>query len=234
MAKENYVLLCGELQSLPVINKKKAVIVLKTLRRNDKEDYPIIDILDDELIKNLNSFKEKDYIVVKGILSTSEVKKGVCCPHCNSIIKKEGTTTEIIAIELINIGPDHSLLEVKEISNTVMLLGSLCRNPEFRILANSGVPSAQYQLAVNRKYNVKKQQDSFTDHPWVNSFGKQAEQDAVRLQTGSQVFINGGLQTRNVQKNIECPNCNKDFKAEDFVAEIVPYSVEYLNNCIFE
>lgn len=236
MAKENFVLLIGELQSSPIINeeKKRAKFVIKTLRRNNKIDYPIVNVLDEALLDKVRNFKEKDFILVKGILATAEVKKGVCCPNCNEIIKSDGTTTEIIAIETINIGPNYRLEDLKEVSNTVFVLGSLCRNPEFRILANTGIPSTQYQLAVNRKFNVKKQKDSFTDYPWVNSFGRQAEQDAIRLQTGSQVFIQGGVQTRNVQKNMTCPKCQTQFKAEDFVAEIVPYSVEYLNNCKFD
>lgn len=234
MAKENYVLLIGKMQGAPIINedKAKAKFVIKTLRRNDKIDYPIINVLDESLVEKIRPFAEGEFILVKGILTTTEVKKGVCCPHCQKVIKSEGTTTEVTAIEAVNIGTGYTLEQLKEVSSTVMLLGSLCRDPEYRLLSISGIPSAQYQLAVNRKFRVKRQQRS-TDYPWVNSFGRQAEQDALRLQTGSQVFVQGGLQTRNIQKHMVCVECNKEFKAEDFVAEVVPYSVEYLNNCKF-
>lgn len=236
MAKENYVLLIGPIQGAPVINedKGKAKYVIKTLRRNNKIDYPIISVLDTELIEKVKAFKENEFVIIKGMLATNEVKKGVICPHCQEVMRVEGTTTEIIAIENINIGTGYKLEDIKEISNTVMMLGSLCRETEFRLLSSTGIPSAQYQLAVNRKYNVKKQQGSHTDYPWINSFGKQAEQDALRLQKGSQVFVQGGLQTRNVQKTMACTSCQQSFKAEDFVAEVVPYSVEYLNNCKFD
>jgi single-strand DNA-binding protein len=234
MAKENYVLLVGDLQGPPIIDfkKEKAKYVIRTLRRNDKIDYPIITILDTALIEKMKSFKEGDLIIVKGILATNEVRKGAICPECGETIKSDGTTTEVIAIDHINIGPNHKLEDLKEISNTVLILGSLCKAPTFRLLPNSGIPSAQYQLAVNRKYNVKKD-DATSDYPWVNSFGKQAEQDALRLDSGSQVFIQGGIQTRNVMKKMECTKCGQEFSVEDFVAEIVPYSVEYLNNCKF-
>ena len=236
MAKENYVLLIGAVQESPMVNEEKGKgrVVIQTLRRNDKIDLPVISALDDTLVQKLKTLTAGEYILVKGILATNEVKKGVICPNCNEKTKSQGTTTEIIAIEIIPIGSQYELNQLKEVSNNVMLLGSLCRDPEFRLLSNTGVPSAQYQIAVNRKYTVKKQQSSYSDYPWVNSFGKQAEQDAIRLQTGSQVFINGGLQTRNIQKNMECEHCSTSFKAEDHVAEIVPYSVEYLNNCKFE
>lgn len=235
MAKENFVLLVGELQSSPIINEKKqtAKYIIKTYRRNNKIDYPIIHVLDKDLLEKVRNFKENDFILVKGILTTSEVKKGACCPSCNEIIKSEGTITEVVAIENVNTGTEYDLLDLRELSNTVFVLGSLCRDPEFRLLVNSGVPSTQYQLAINRKYNIKRQPSDYTDYPWVNSFGKQAEQDAIRLESGSQVFIQGGLQTRNIQKKITCSKCDTRFEAEDFVAEIVPYSVEYLNNCKF-
>ena len=235
MAKENHVLLVGELQSSPIVNEQEEVAkyVIKTFRRNNKVDYPIINVYGMDLINKIKDSKEGDYIMVKGFISTSEVKKAVICPHCQTITEERGTTTEITVIENINIGTEYSLAGVQEVSNTIMILGSLCRDPEFRILPNTTTPSTQYQLAINRKFNVQRKGSSQTDYPWVNSFGRQAEQDAVRLETGSQVFIQGGIQTRSVQKNITCNQCKEEFKAEDFVAEIVPYSVEYLNNCKF-
>lgn len=236
MAKENYVLLIGELQNSPIINeeKQRAKYVVKTLRRNDKIDFPIVSVLDSNLIEKVKTFNAKDFILIKGILATQEVKKGVICPHCQEVNRVEGTTTEVIAIENMSIGPNHVLEALKEISNQVMVLGSLCRKPEYRLLATSSIGSSQYQLAVNRKFNVKRQPNIQTDYPWVNSFGRQAEQDALRLDIGSQVFIQGGVQTRQIQKNMTCTKCSQEFKAEDHVAEIVPYSVEYLNNCKFE
>lgn len=236
MAKENFALLVGEIQGSPIIDKEnnKAKYVLKTLRRNDKIDFPVINVYEPSLIEKVESFREGDYVIVKGFIATQEVKKGAVCPNCQEIIKSQGTITEVYAIENTNIGTGYTLESIKEFSNTVIVLGSLCRDVEFRLLPNTGTPSAQYQLAVNRKFNVKRQRDNFTDYPWVNSFGRQAEQDALRLETGSQVLIQGGLQTRNVQKIMVCENCDGEFKAEDFVAEIVPYSVEYLNNCKFD
>lgn len=235
MAKENFVLLIGDLQGPPMIDGKKgkARFVIRTLRRNDKTDYPIIEVFEAPLIEKLQTYKEGDFILVKGILSTTEVRKGAICPKCHEIIKSDGTTTEVIAIEHINLGPNYKLEDLKEVSNTVFVLGSLCKKPSFRLLPNIGLAHAQYQLAVNRKYNVKSQGETMSDYPWVNSFGKQAEQDALRLDVGSQVFIQGGLQTRNIIKKVLCTKCQEEFEVEDFVAEIVPYSVEYLNNCKF-
>lgn len=235
MAKENLAFLVGEIQGSPIINKEKekGKYVLKTLRRNDKIDYPIVNVLNPKLLEDVETFQEGDFVIVKGFISTQEVRKGVICPNCQNIIKTEGTTTEVYAVENIKIGRDYDLTRIKELSNTIIILGSLCRDVEFRMLPNTGTPSAQYQIAANRKYRVGRQRDNFTDYPWINSFGRQAEQDAKRLETGSQVLIQGGLQTRNIQKMTTCDSCEKEFKAEDFVAEIVPYSVEYLNNCRF-
>ena len=92
-----------------------------------------------------------------------------------------------------------------------------------------------YQIALNRKFHIKTQDVSQkSDYPWVSSFGLQAEEDHKRIQTGSQVLISGGLQTRVVYRKIQCANCNTEIQSQDIVSEIVPYSVEYLNNCIFD
>lgn len=239
LAKENTAFLFGVLEGSPIINetneeKKSATFCIKTLRRNDKIDYPVITVYEPDLIERVRRFRPNDFILVKGVLTTAEVKKGIACPHCKKRLKTPGTTTVVIGVWVYDIGEKHNLADFKESSNTLFVLGSLCRDVEFRFLKTRTVASAQYQLAVNRKFKVKQQPNNMTDYPWVNSFGAQAEQDKKRLQTGSQVFIQGGLQTRNIQKKITCPHCEKEFSADDFVAEIVPYSVEYLNNCLFE
>ena len=159
MAKENYVLLIGEMQGAPIINedKAKAKFVIKTLRRNDKIDYPIINVLDESLVEKIRPFAEGEFILVKGILTTTEVKKGVCCPHCQKVIKSEGTTTEVTAIEAVNIGTGYTLEQLKEVSSTVMLLGSLCRDPEYRLnIQISRLHNISWRLIANSMLNASK------------------------------------------------------------------------------
>lgn len=236
MAKENFVLLIGELQDVAKVNNTKTIakLSLKTIRRNDKYDYPIVRIINEKLIVEAENFNKGDFLVVKGIVATKDIKKHVVCPVCKERQSISSTVTEVLAIDVVNIGPNFTVERFKEESNVVRILGALCREPEYTTTSEpKKVALCKYQIAVNRKLNVEQESDIFTDYPWVNSFAKQAEQDAMRLSVGSQIYIDGGLQTRGIKRNITC-SCGEKFKATDMVTEIVPYSVEYLNHCKFD
>jgi single-stranded DNA-binding protein len=236
MAKENFVALIGQVHGSPLINEAKgtAKYTLQTYRRNDKTDYPTVTILDSSLLEEVKTFKEGDIVLVKGIIAGFPAKKGAECPYCKVKNIVDGTVTEVIAIMNKNLGSKHNLMDFKEISSQVFLLGSLCVNPSYRVLDTSKTASCQYQVAINRKLHVRRQADVFSDYLWVNSFAKQADEDIKRPQVKSQVFINGGIQTRPVERKCVCQSCEKTFKIQEMVAEIVPYSVEYLNNCKFD
>lgn len=230
MAMENYVLLIGLLENNPIFYENKVKFTIKTLRRNGREDNPIIVNYNEKVFEKAKDFKPNDFILVKGILSTREVIKSFNCPFCRESIQNQGTTTEVVAVDSFIIkGNDYVLEDFKEVSNNVTLLGSLCKEPNVRLLQKTNTVSTQYQMAINRKLNLASEQS--TDYPWINSFGSQAEKDAKVLKLSSQVFVNGGIQTRIVNKKNACPKCGKGFSVEDYVTEIVPYSVEYLNNC---
>ncbi|MBL4952138.1 single-stranded DNA-binding protein [Neobacillus sp. YIM B02564] len=111
--------------------------------------------------------------------------------------------------------------------NSVFLLGSLCSDVDFRILPKSGVSYAKYQLAINRD------KGKGTDYPWVCSFGKQAESDAVHLRKSSQCLVRGRIQTREFKQPLHCPNCQHEWEKESVATEVVADNVEYLNNCYF-
>jgi single-strand DNA-binding protein len=236
MAKENFAFLIGELQGEPKVNSTKTIakLSLRTIRRNDKYDVPTVKVIDEKLILEVENYKKGDFILCKGIVFTKDTIKHVVCPKCGQRQDIKSTVTEVLAIDVVNIGRDYTIERFKEESNIVRILGALCRKPEFTTTGdNKKVSLCKYQIAVNRKLNVAQDSDTFTDYPWVNSFAKQAEQDAIRLDVGSQVYIDGGLQTRGIKRNITC-ECGEKFKAADMVTEIVPYSVEYLNHCKFD
>jgi len=234
MARENFVMLIGVVQGSPVVNeeKQRARFSLQTMRRTGKIDYPIINVLDKDLLATVKNLTEGDFVVTKGFLATNSVKKSSICEHCEKKSVAAGMLTEIIALGIQNIGKSHTLQDWAEMSNHLMVIGTLCINPGTRRVGEDKVPNCQYQIAVNRSYAVKGQ-TSTADYPWVKTTGEQAEQDALRLRSGSQIYIRGSVQTRNLWRNVLCSHCGKTFRAEDFVAEIVPYSVEYLNRCFF-
>ena len=81
--------------------------------------------------------------------------------------------------------------------NKVLLIGNLTRPPELRYTP-SGTAVADLRLAVNRNYSTqsgeKREEVCFLT---VVVWGKQAESCGEYLDKGSQVFVEGRLQTRD-------------------------------------
>lgn len=81
--------------------------------------------------------------------------------------------------------------------NKVLLIGNLTRPPELRYTP-SGTAVADVRLAVNRNYTTqggeKRDEVCFLT---VVVWGKQAESCGEYLDKGSQIFVEGRLQTRD-------------------------------------
>jgi len=81
--------------------------------------------------------------------------------------------------------------------NKVLLIGNLTRPPELRYTP-SGTPVSDLRMAVNRNYSTqsgeKREETCFLT---VVVWGKQAESCGEYLDKGSQVFVEGRLQTRD-------------------------------------
>ena len=81
--------------------------------------------------------------------------------------------------------------------NKVLLIGNLTRAPELRYTP-SGTAVADLRMAVNRYYSTqsgeKREETCFLT---VVVWGKQAESCGEYLDKGSQVFVEGRLQTRD-------------------------------------
>jgi single-strand DNA-binding protein len=81
--------------------------------------------------------------------------------------------------------------------NKVFLIGNLTKPPELRYTP-SGTAVADLRLAVNRNYTTQggeKRED--TCFLTVVVWGKQAESCGEYLDKGSQIFVEGRLQTRD-------------------------------------
>lgn len=254
MAKENFVYLHGQIQTMPKIYTNndgdliKAMFALKVLRRplNGGQsmanklylDCPIILTRNTDLIKQACDFAQNDMVDIRGVISTKEVVKATICPHCGVKNCIKGTSTYITPIYMCKresgITPEEGLKYLKErceISNMTMIIGTLCREPE--IYTDEKKRSfAQFQLAVNRRYRIKEDSaETKTDYPWVKTFGEQALKDAYALHTGSSVYLNGALQTREITRETICEQCGNSYEWNDVATEIIPYSTEYLSNC---
>ncbi|OCG64095.1 hypothetical protein A9G48_04000 [Gilliamella sp. wkB18] len=84
--------------------------------------------------------------------------------------------------------------------NKVILVGNLGLNPEVRCLPNGGVV-ANISIATSKTWKDKQTGESRDKTEWhrVVIFGKLAEVAGEYLRKGSQVYIEGRLQTRKWQ-----------------------------------
>ena len=79
--------------------------------------------------------------------------------------------------------------------NSVILIGRTTREPELKILANSGTAVANFNIAVDRKFQVKGK-DKMTDFFNIVIFGKAAEYAANYLKKGKLCAVKGSIQNR--------------------------------------
>ena len=254
MAKENIVFLHGQVQIPPKIyvnkNKEvtKAIFALKVIRRPYHNgqlvanklffDCPVIYTKNSQMIERASTLAMNDMVDIRGVLCTQEVVKSTICAACSHKNSSPGNMIYVTPIYICRREPEISpekglelLKERCEVSNLMFVIGALCRDPVL-YTSDQEKSYAQYQLAVNRKYRIKEDPPELkTDYPWVKTSGPQALKDAEYIQTGSVIFINGSLQTRDVNRTTTCEKCGAEYTWQDSAMEIVPYSTEYISGC---
>ena len=102
--------------------------------------------------------------------------------------------------------------------NKVILIGRLTRDPELRY-TSSNIPTCTFSIAVNRTFtnqNGEREADFINIVVWR----KQAENCKNYLNKGSQVAVEGRIQTRNYEDQ----NGQKRY-----VTEVVADSVQFLD-----
>lgn len=254
MAKHNYVLLNGMVTQEPRIirdeegNYLRAMCSLTVIRgerdfgdniKNLKYDCPVIMTGIPEKVEEISNWHTNDMVEIKGVLTTKEVRKATICKECGHKNIAEGNVVYINPIFMerreSGLTKEESLALLQkrcEISNCLTVIGTLCRDVDI-YRAGKGPATAQYQLAVNRKFRLKDDSAEIrTDYPWVKSYGNIAEDDSKFLKQGSVVFIDGMLQTRDIIRTTNCEECGENYQWQDSAMEIVPYEVEYLQNFI--
>ncbi len=103
--------------------------------------------------------------------------------------------------------------------NKVFLIGRLTRDPELRY-TGSNIPVATFSLAVNRNFS-NQQGEREADFINIVVWRKQAENVKNYLSQGSQVAIDGRLQTRSYD--------TQDGQKR-YVTEVVADNVEFLGS----
>lgn len=253
MARENFVLMHGQVRGDPkiTIDKEghvvKGMFIMRVLRRPTTSgefasrrlqiDCPLIYTRNQEMAMRMQDLKTGDMVDIRGVVTSRECRKSTRCPSCEHKNTSAGNIVYVTPIYMrVNEQADEDkglalLKDRAEVSNIVNVIGNLCRDPDCYTDAN-GRHYAQYQLAVNRRIHIKEDADEIrTDYPWVKTFGNQAFDDSTYLHMGSCVYINGALQTRKIERKTVCEACGHEYEWRDDAAEIVPYYIGYLANC---
>lgn len=260
MAKENTVYLYGYVPQNPVIRISpereflSGKLVLTTIRRsyvteemflkgNIRWDSPCVFSKNAKLIeKQIMDVNAGDLVYIKGTLCTMETPKKFKCPNpeCNHVtVKENGVVVYVDPVFVKKVGHCETkdeayeiLKSMDEISNQVYIMGTLCREPVYYEDENSKKKECQFQIASNRNRHILEDDpDKRTDYPWVKSFGKRAEEYVEALHTGSSIYMNGAIETREITTTIQCEACGLEYERPGVSMEIVPYHVEYMQNC---
>ena len=206
-------------------------------REKVKIDRPVIMTRNDEIINKMITWKKHDIVSISGAITSNTINKISICPHCKARNVTEGLSVYIepIFVEKEFSAKDESsciqyLQTIREISNKARVAGNLCRDPK-KITVKNGPTVTQYPLAVDRKFKIKEDPPSITtDFPWVKAYGQNAINDRNRLHLGSEVMIDGIVQTRSVNRKTVCCECGQLYDWKERVVELVPYETEYITN----
>lgn len=86
--------------------------------------------------------------------------------------------------------------------NKVIIVGNITRDPELKALP-SGASVASFSVATNEVYTKDGQKHETTEFHNIVAWGKTAENIARYMKKGSQIYIEGKLQTRSWDKDGE-------------------------------
>lgn len=255
--KENTVELYGRINEDPKIrvNTKGEYVygrfTMHTVRRSSASRFLILqgdyrwDFLpivtkNKSMIENaMLEIEEGDMVFVKGTLCTYERTKRFKCPHCGAIMNRDGVVACIdpVFIKKCETGYDKEhafklIQKCDEISNQIHIIGTICREPKCYVNEEKNRLECDFQIATNRNRHILEDDpEKRSDYPWVKTFGERAAEYAEALHVNSSVYINGSLQARKVKRELVCEECCELFEGIDSAVEIIPYSIEYLNNC---
>ncbi len=249
----NFSLINGYVAMSPQINTEngEAFLWLQTRRISfrkglvDSEyryDYTPVATSNPKMLKIIKEIKPGDFVEVQGVIRNKKAKKISYCEHCGSLNYKEGDFVFVepifIDIRKRDVSEDEVatlLNNFKEVSNRVLLMGFLTKNPkEYKIQGKKkGMETvvATYPLKVFRTIRIEDNgvDDEDSDCIFVKSFNDNAKQDLEYLRSSNHVLVNGAFQTRqNIKRPQICTNCKKEYYWEDFSSEVVPYHTEYL------
>lgn len=252
MAKHNDVCLYGFIPKAPVIAINEAgelqygicsVVTIRGIRdfgknqKNIRLDAIRVMTYKEDLINIMSKLEPYDMVEIKGSLTTKDVTKTVTCPGCGHRTSNPGMGTFVNPIYFAKrehaLDENEAILLLKqkyEISNSVTLIGMICREPSLWV-TSSGAKMLTYQICVLRKYKMRDDSpDNTVDFPWVKVYNRMAISDKQALRKGAYVFIDGVIQVRNIERTTVCTHCGQSIIWNENVEEVVPTATEYLRD----
>lgn len=252
MARINDIRLYGMVAEPPVIYKDEktneyikgfcVVIVIGKQQTTEKKpaiyNYPRILTRNPEQIAEMAKWKQNDIVEIKGSLTTKNMTKTKICGNCGEKIKHPGTVvyihpifSEIRKTELTQKEAIEEINSNAEISNSAVLMGVLCREPQSYRNSVNNKHLTTYQLAVKRRFRIAEDPpETDVDFPWIKSYNEQGISDVQTLYKGSVVLVDGKLQVRERTVKEKCPYCQHENSWKDYSMEVVPHAVEYMRN----
>lgn len=249
MARHNLVFLLGYVTSIQVVQNgdQQYALAYVNVARGTRDvgdhkyhmrcDNPIVMSRNPAVVQEMATWEQYDIVEIKGPIAVKSINKGSYCTHCQEKNIVEGTLVYINPIFAKKRAHKESqdeclefLSENREVSNQAFIFGTLCRDPK-KISPKEGLTVTQYQIALNRKYRIREDAPEIkADFPWVKSYGSNAISDREHLHIGSQIFVDGCLQARKVNRHGVCQHCGEKYDWADKALEIVPFETEYISN----
>ena len=184
-------------------------------------DEPMIEFSSEDGIAFLKTCQSGDSIHVEGALHTIRVKQTIECQSCGGKYEDGPILTTLTAHKKFFRSEEPLFAE-----NHVILIGVLTGDP---VTDEEQGVRTKYQVAIERAG-----EDGLVDYPFISSHRLLAEQDSFRLREGSQVFVDGVIQTvRRDEYKARCPHCSAAVIHPVTKTGIIAKSSEYLNNCNF-
>jgi len=167
---------------------------------------------------------------VEGKVWAKKNKRKYACPKCGEVYFHEGLSVYIEPQYLLvcrqGLQEDEAvreLIKANESSNIVHLLGKVSEDPEF--MEREGRDSACLTIRMDPEENGHML-------PLIKVFGKRAREYGDMVWEGSEIYVNGALQSRIGNIEIDCGMCGTTFIVQAVETVLVPYRIEPVRYCV--
>ena len=193
----------------------------------------------EDMIEIAKDIKTGDLVAVVGTVSSKLIPDTVECPECHCQVQSQENNIAYVdpfSIIILEKNPDireadRKTQEMVDFSDFVVFAGNVCQDPIVAVY-NDGKTACKFQVASDRLRRIKEDRpDIKADFPWVRCSDRNAKEYSEVLKCGSEVVIVGALETKSRSREFSCPNCLHRFSNTQMMMHIIPYHIEYGENC---